>query len=416
LPKNKNSFFYPSVGAALIFTDALGINSSFLSYGKLRGNWTRVGNDTDPYQLAAVYGAGRPWGGLPTFTAPNQLPNANLKPEQTTGYEFGSDLGLLNNKVTLNATWYQKSTTDQILPVSISSATGFTTAVVNSGNVRNRGLELAATITPVETRDFRWSLTGNWSKNTNKVISLYSGVQRIVVGAFWNINVTADSGAAYGNLVGYRWLRDTTITLADGTHPIVVASSGLPRRDPTGQKVLGNYNPDWVAGINSTFNYKGVSLSLSFDGQKGGSVYSVTKWFGDYAGVLKATLLGRENDWNDSMVVANSVYADHTTNTTKVLAQDYWHNTFYAQEEGIIDASYIKLRDARLAFDLPSSFAQHLGFAGASFAIVGHNLALWAKQDIIDPETAQDTSNRQGTENGQLPTPRSIGFTLSVRP
>ena len=203
------------------------------------------------------------------------------------------------------------------------------------------------------------------------MLSLYNGVQRIIVGNFWSVNVTADSGAAYGNLVGYRWLRDTTQVLADGSHPIVVYSSGgnvgLPRRDPTGQKVLGNYNPDWVAGINNTFSYKGVSLSLAFDGQKGGNVYSVTKWFGDYSGVLKATLLGREND-------------------------------------------------ARLSFDLPSSLAQHLGFSGASFAIVGHNLALWAKQDIIDPETAQDTGNRQGTENAQLPTARSIGFTLSVRP
>ncbi len=420
LPKTKNSFFYPSVGAAFIFTDALGVSSSFLSYGKLRGSWTRVGNDTDPYQLAAVYASGNPWAGQPTFTAPNQLPNANLKPERTTGYEVGTDLGLLDNRLTLNATWYQKATTDQILPVSISGATGYTSAVVNSGNVRNRGVELAATITPVQTRDFRWNLTANWAQNTNKVLSLYSGVQRIVVGAFWNISVTADSGAAYGNLVGYRWLRDTTQTLADGTHPIVVYSSGgrrgLPMRDPTGQKVLGNYNPDWVGGISNTFSYKGVSLSVSFDGQKGGNVYSVTKWFGDYSGVLKATLLGRENDWNDTFVVPNAVYADGSPDTTHVLSQDYWHNTFYAQEEGIIDASYLKLRDARLSFELPSSWAQHLGFAAATFSIVGHNLALWAKQDIVDPETAQDTSNRQGTENAQLPTPRSIGFTLSVRP
>ncbi len=411
LPKNKNSFFYPSVGAALIFTDALGISSDFLSYGKLRGSWTRVGNDTDPYQLAAVYDAGNPWAGQPSYTAPNRLPNPNLKPEQTTGEEIGADLGLLNNRVTLNGTWYQKSTTDQILPVSLSRTTGYTQAVVNSGNVRNRGIELAATITPVQARDFRWSLVANWSKNTNKVLSLYSGVQRIIIGSFWNVNVTADSGAAYGNLVGYKWRRDTTLA----GNPIVVGSNGLPRRDPT-QQVLGNYNPDWVGGISNTFSYKNLSVSVSFDGQKGGSVYSVTKWFGQYSGVLVATLQGRENNWDDMFVVPNAVYANHTQDTTKVLAQDYWHNTFYAQEAGIIDASYLKLRDARLAFDLPASLAQHLGFSGATIAIVGHNLALWAKQKTIDPETAQDTGNRQGTENGQLPTARSIGFTLSVRP
>ncbi len=408
LPKDANSFFYPSVGAAFIFTDALAMSSSFLSYGKLRGSWTRVGNDTDPYQLAAVYDPGTPWGGLPTFSAPNRLPNANLKPERTTGYEIGGDFGLLNNRVTLNATWYQKSTTDQILPVSVSSATGYTSAVVNSGNVRNRGVELAANITPVETRDFRWNLAANWSKNTNKVLSLYSGVQRIIIGSFWNVNVTADSGAAYGNLVGYQWKRDDQ-------GRIIVDDDGYPVRDPV-QKVLGNYNPDWVGGVSNTFSYKNVSLSVGFDGQWGGNVYSVTKWFGQYSGVLEATLLGRENEWDDGLVVPNSVHEDGTPNTTSILAQDYWHNTFYAQEEGIVDASYLKLRDARLSFELPSSWAQHLGFAGATFALVGRNLALWAKQKTIDPETAQDTGNRQGTENAQLPTARSIGFTLSVRP
>jgi hypothetical protein len=269
-------------------------------------------------------------------------------------------------------------------------------------------VELAATITPVESRDFRWSFTANWSKNTNQVLSLYSGVKRIVVGNFWNINVTADSGSSYGNLVGYAWARD------DQGH-IIVDTDGYPVAADT-QAVLGNYNPDWVGGVSNTFSYKSLSLSFSFDGQKGGSVYSVTKWFGQQAGVLEATLLGRENDWNDGFVVPNSVHEDGTPNTTSIYAQDYFHNQFYAQEDGMVDASYLKLRDARLSYELPSSLAQHLGFSGVSVSIVGHNLALWAKQSVIDPETAQDTGNRQGTENGQLPTARSIGFTLSVRP
>jgi hypothetical protein len=194
-----------------------------------------------------------------------------------------------------------------------------------------------------------------------------------------------------------------------------VDDDGYPVAADT-QAVLGNYNPDWVGGISNTFSYKNLTLSFSFDGQQGGSVYSVTKWFGQQAGVLEATLLGRGNEWDDGFVVPNSVHEDGSTNSTPILAQDYFHNQFYAQEDGIVDASYLKLRDARLSYELPSSFAQHLGFSGVTFSIVGHNLALWAKQSVIDPETAQDTGNRQGTENGQLPTARSIGFTLSVRP
>jgi TonB-linked SusC/RagA family outer membrane protein len=409
LPAGQNSFFYPSVGAALVFTDALGIQSHILSYGKLRASWTRVGNDTNPYQLAAVYGSGTAWAGQPTFSAPDRLPNAKLKPEQTTGEEIGADLGLFDNKLILNATLYQKSTTNQILPVSISPATGYSSAVVNSGDVRNRGIEIEANVTPVETRNFKWNVVANWSKNVNKVLSLYSGVQRIVVGTYWNINVVADSGKAYGDLVGRRFLRDDQ-------GRIVVNSNGLPIQDPQ-LRTLGNYNPDWVGGLTNTFTYKDFSLSVLLDGQYGGNVYSVTKWFGDYSGVLKGTLVGRETDWDTpGFVVPNAVYQDGSADTTHVLAQDYWHNTFYSQEMGIIDASYLKLRDARLAWNLPESFVRSMGFSSATFAVVGHNLFLWKKQDIIDPETAFDTGNRQGVENAQLPTARSIGFTLTIRP
>jgi TonB-linked SusC/RagA family outer membrane protein len=413
LPENANSLFYPSIGAAFIFTDALGLQTSWLSYGKIRASWTRVGNDTDPYQLSAVYGAGTPWAGSPSFTAPDRLPNSFLKPEETTGEEIGADLGFLHDKLILNATVYQKNTTNQILPVSISGATGYTSAVVNSGEVQNRGFELAANITPVEKPDFRWNVIVNWAKNSNKVLSLYGGVQRIVVGSYWNVNVTADSGQPYGNLVGYKWARD------NAGH-ILVDSTGLPMQDAT-QTVLGNYNPDWVGGITNSFSYKRFNLSFSFDGQMGGQVYSVTKWFGQYSGVLSNTLAGRETDWNSpGYIVPNAIYGNGPlsgqADTSHVLAQDYWHNTFYAQEPGIFDATYFKLRELRLAYTLPANVSHFIGFSDAVVAVVGRNLLLFANQNQIDPETAFDTGNRQGVENGQLPTARSIGITMSVRP
>ncbi|MEJ2187219.1 MAG: SusC/RagA family TonB-linked outer membrane protein, partial [Gemmatimonadota bacterium] len=419
LPKNHYSYFYPSVGAAFIFTDALGIQNDILSYGKLRASWTRVGNDTDPYNLQAVYGAGTPWAGQPTFTAPNTLPNVNLKPEQTTGEEVGTDLGFLNNGLILNVTWYQKTTKDQILPVDIPNATGYNRAYVNSGEVRNRGIEIEANFTPIQTGNFRWNVVANWAKNNSKVLSLYQGVDRVVVGSFWRVDVTADSGKAYGTLVGRKWARD------DQGH-ILVNAAGLPVADPN-PVVLGNYNPDWVGGITNTFTYKNLSFSFLLDGQYGGNVFSVTKWFGNYAGILKGTLAGREIDWdNPGYVVPNAVYEPGTTlggvsvagqtDTTHVLAQDYYENTFYAQETGMVDATYLKLRDARLAYNLPDRWVQRLGFSSATFALVGHNLLLWSKQDIIDPETAFDAANRQGVENGQLPTARTIGFTFTIRP
>ena len=160
-------------------------------------------------------------------------------------------------------------------------------------------------MTPIERPDFRWNVVVNWSKNSNKVLSLYNNVRRIVVGSYWNVNVTADSGQPYGNLVGYRWQRDAQgHIIVDSAGP----NAGLPKRDPT-QRVLGNYNPDWVAGISNTISYKRFSFSFSFDGQVGGQVYSVTKWFGQYSGVLANTLAGRELDWNKpGYVVPNAVY------------------------------------------------------------------------------------------------------------
>ena len=408
LPKGANSLFYPSLGAAFIFTDALRLQSSWLSYGKLRASWTRVGNDTDPYQLAAIYDC-NPWGGRPSCASADRLPNPNLRPEQTTGEEIGADLGFFRDKLILNATVYQKSTTSQILPVSISATTGYTQKVVNSGEVRNRGIELALTTTPIERGDFRWNVVANWSKNSNRVLSLFNGVSQIIVGSFWNVNVTADVGQPYGNLTGYKWQRD-----AQGH--IVVGDDGLPYRDAS-QVALGNYNPDWVGGITNSISYKRFNFSFSLDGQYGGQVYSVTKWFGQYSGVLANTLAGRELDWNNpGYIVPNAVYSNGQPDTTHVLAQDYWHNTFYAQEPGIFDATYFKLREARLAYALPPSVSRFLGFSDATFSVVGRNLILWAKQPTIDPETAFDTGNRQGVENGQLPTARSIGFTMSVRP
>ncbi|HEX7050212.1 MAG TPA: SusC/RagA family TonB-linked outer membrane protein [Longimicrobiales bacterium] len=411
LPEDANSFFYPSVGAAVVLTDALGIDNSFLSYGKVRGSWTRVGNDTDPYQLAAVYSAGTPWGGQPGFTVPNNLPNTNLKPEQTTGWEVGADLGFLNDRVILNATYYSKTSTNQIFAVDMAPSSGYSSRVVNAGSVENHGIELVLNTTPLQLDNgFRWDVVANWSKNTNKVLELFGGNDRVVIGNYWGVDVTADVGQPYGNLVGTKWMR------TDDGKIIVDDSTGLPITDGA-PYVLGNYNPDWTGGIRNTFTYKNLSLSFLLDGQWGGEVYSVTKWFGQYSGVLEATLRGREEDWcTPGFVVPNSVREDGTPNTTVVCPQDYWHNSFDANEEGIIDASYLKLRDARLGIRLPTDFVQSLGFSEASVALVGQNLFLWAKQDIIDPETAFDTGNRQGVENAQYPTARRFGFTLSVRP
>jgi TonB-linked SusC/RagA family outer membrane protein len=427
LPADNRSYFYPSVSSAFVFTDAFGIESSFLSSGKLRASWTRVGNDTDPYQLTSTLNAQQQFGSAPMFAIPNQLPNANLKPEQTTAWEVGTDLGFFNERMGFVLTYYDNTTKDQILGVQVSSTSGYTSQVLNAGEVRNWGWELLLNATPIRQQDgLRWDMTVNWSKNNSKVVDLYGDLETLVLGTYWSLNIEARKDEPYGALFGSGYLRcgDDQISAGGCTSAqrgmLMLSASGQPRIDPE-RRVLGNYNPDWVGGIQNRFSYGPFDLSVLVDGQRGGDVFSVTNWFGTYAGVLEETLLGRETDWNDPGVLVRGVLPDGTVNgeggvDVRRLSQDYFESMYGNQEFGIADASYVKLREVRLGYELPQSLMDRMGFSGGNLSLIGRNLALWSKIKNIDPETAFDASNVQGIEFGQMPTARSIGFALSIRP
>ena len=425
LPDGANSYFYPSVSGAFVFSDALGLESNFLSTGKLRGSWTRVGNDTDPYQLAAVFTAQQAFGQVPMFSVPNQLANADLKPEETTAWEAGADLGLFDERFGLVLTYYNRSTRNQILGVQISSTSGFTNQVLNAGEVRNSGLELLFRTVPIQSRGgFGWDMTVNWSKNNSQVRQLYGDLKTLVLGSYWSLDVEArgpETDATtgevtyhpYGTLFGNGYLRDS-----QGRW--MLDADGLPRIDPV-RRVLGQYQPDWLGGVQNRFTYGPVDLSVLLDGQWGGSIFSTTDWFGEYSGVLESTLRGRETDWCDPGIVVDGVLPDGSvngdgTNDVTACPMDYFHANFGNHEASIVDASYLKLRELRLAYQLPSGFMERLGFSGGEIALIGRNLALWSKTNNIDPETAFDASNVQGIEFGQIPTARSIGMSLSIRP
>ena len=425
LPDGANSYFYPSVSGAFVFSDALGLESNFLSTGKLRGSWTRVGNDTDPYQLAAVFTAQQAFGQVPMFSVPNQLANADLKPEETTAWEAGADLGFFDERLGLVLTYYNRSTRNQILGVQISSTSGFTNQVLNAGEVRNSGLELLFRTVPIQSRGgFGWDMTVNWSKNNSQVRQLYGDLKTLVLGSYWSLDVEArgpETDATtgevtyhpYGTLFGNGYLRDS-----QGRW--MLDADGLPRIDPV-RRVLGQYQPDWLGGVQNRFTYGPVDLSVLLDGQWGGSIFSTTDWFGEYSGVLESTLRGRETDWCDPGIVVDGVLPDGSvngdgTNDVTACPMDYFHANFGNHEASIVDASYLKLRELRLAYQLPSGFMERLGFSGGEIALIGRNLALWSKTNNIDPETAFDASNVQGIEFGQIPTARSIGMSLSIRP
>ena len=451
LPVGANSYFYPSVSSAFVFTDAFPeTRYGPISSGKVRASWARVGNDAAPYLLGSVFSSQPLWGGTPMFAVPNTIPNTALKPEATTAWEVGTDIGLFNERLGFVLTYYQRETTNQILGVQISSASGSTNQILNAGAVQNKGIEVLMQATPVQLNNgFRWDMTVNWSTNTSEVTELAGDLETLVLGSYWSMNVEARLGEPYGAFFGNGYLRnegfdpagddgqagtgdDVACTLPRGldsqdglcrfpgsADDLLLSASGLPRLDPV-RRVLGNYNPDWIGGIQNRFSYGPFDLSVLLDGQWGGDIFSTTNYWGEYTGVLDSTLRGREDDFCDPGIVVDGILPDGaqngTTTSASVCPEDFYHNQFGIQEVAIDDASYLKLREIRVGFILPGGWLNQVGFSGGTVSLIGRNLALWSKVDNIDPETAFDASNVQGLEFGQFPTARSIGFSLSLRP
>ncbi|MFL5384814.1 MAG: SusC/RagA family TonB-linked outer membrane protein [Longimicrobiaceae bacterium] len=417
LPAGNNSYFYPAISGSFVFSDALNLPGSFLSSGKLRAGWTRVGNDAPPYALITTYLPDQPFNAHPSFTYSNTINNPNLKPESTASWEVGTELGFLDERVNLDLAYYQKTTTDEILAVPISAASGFTRQYLNAGSIRNRGVELQARLIPVQKQNFQWDMTVNFGHNRSTVTELFGDTKTLVLGTYWGVNVEARKDQPYGALFGSAYLR-----VQDKSSPYygqIIVDGGLPVVDPE-RRVLGNYQPDWVGGINNHIRYRNVDFSFLVDTHQGGELFSTTNMWGNYTGVFASTLRGREVDWNDPGIVVKGVVDNgdgtYSENTETAIAQDYFENGYYINEASVYDASFVKLREVSLAYTLPRTTTRRLGVTGLTISAVGRNLWLRSKAPNIDPETAFDASNVQGIEGEQLPTPRSIGFTVSVTP
>lgn len=420
LPAENNSYFYPSIGVSIVLTDALNL-PEVLSFAKIRGSWAQVGGDTNPYQLALTYSLsgshlGQPRGNI----AQGSIPLANLKPSQTTGIEFGIDFRFVDNRFGIDATYYSEVATDQILSTTISAASGFGRQVINAGEISNKGFEVLLSTTPVRSGDWRWNLDVNLAKNQNEVVELVEGQTSLVLGEARHRGnfVTADVGEPYGSIKGRKYLRQNVpsgdgASDCDATGPIVHDDMGLPvaTKDLC---VLGNGSPDFSGGIRSGLRWRNISFNMLFDLRFGGDLFSVTNSAGYSNGLHKATLSGRKDGY-----VGEGVNEDGQPNTVSVHPQQYFQRIGGGTigEQFIYDASFVKLREVQISYNLPSRLFARTPIKFASLSLVARNLWLiHSNVDNIDPESVYNSTNRGiGLEHSGVPQTRSIGFNVNVR-
>ncbi|TPG45263.1 SusC/RagA family TonB-linked outer membrane protein [Flavobacterium pectinovorum] len=439
LPSNNRSYFYPSFNGSLVLSDALNIKSNTLDFLKLRGGWSEVGNDADPYQLSTVYNFQTAFDGNPIQTSSQKKLNANLKPETTRSTELGLESSFWKNRLHFDFAYYNTNSFDQILEIKTTAASGYTSQLINAGKINNHGIEIQLDGNPIQTQDFKWNVAVNYSKNISKVevLDYDKQIQNYTIGSSGGVDVLASVGQAYGALYGTAYQRDS-----NGN--IVVGANGLPKADPQ-KKVLGHYTPDYLAGVTNTLTYKNLEFSFLVDASVGGELFSGTNRTGIYTGVLDSTLPGRDaangglnyyttgtgsvktllptgatapvgsTAYDDGMIF-KGVYADGTPNTSVLSAQEYYKASYNISEAYIYSSTFVKLREVKLAYNFNKSFVRKLGLDGASITAVGRNLFfIYKDAPNIDPETAFNTGNAQGLESLSLPTTRSFSFNVNLK-
>lgn len=440
---NNQSFFYPSVSTSFVFTDAIAMNKNIISFGKIRASWAQVGNDSDPYLTRAGYSL-YPTGfnGLPYATKSGTIPLWDLKNELTESVEFGADLRFLRNRISMDVTYYDGKTSNQILSLPVSSSSGYNTAVINAGEIKNSGIEAAVGLVPVQLGGFRWRIDFNYAVNKSEVVVLDGNIQtyRIIQNDSHASlsDIHAQVGAAYGNIIGYAYQR------APDGQKIVNAAGRYVRESE--MSVLGNITPDWIGGLNNSFSFKGFSLNVLLDFVQGGNVVSSTKYEMTRKGTGAWTVEGRRpkarytegddipagSSVGDPMpytgvldgVVeikdANGNVVGYEQNTRAVPGQSYWANRAWdgISEEFVEDGSYISLREVMLSYSFQPSVLNKTPFTGLTITAIGRNLAyLQNKMDYLglSPESAPNTSGgASGIEALAVPSTRTYGFNVKL--
>jgi len=417
LPEADNSYFYPAASLSFAISELSSIkDSDVINFAKVRASVAQAGNDSDPYRLSNVYNPITPnFGSNPLYSVPNSQQNPDLVNELTTEVEFGFLVKLLDNRLSIDAAYYDRVTEDQIFNVPVSATTGYTSKLLNAGKMKNSGLEIQIQGTPIQTADFRWDVGLNLTSQNNEVVELLKDdegntvVESINAGTTWAADLRVQEGLPYMALFGQDYVYDD-----NGNK--VVGDDGF--YEFTDDRVyLGSAIADYTGGFNTSFTYKNFTLSALFDFQVGGIIHSTSLQWSKYSGMHPETVaFNGESDVRANGMILPGVMADGSANDTRVDPQDYYQTYWRRAAPNVYDASFVKFRDVRLSYTVPSKILGKTPFTSLNLSAFGRNLGiLYSEVPYIDPQVITGAGNAQGLENAQVPATSSFGFNISAK-
>ncbi|WP_017258526.1 SusC/RagA family TonB-linked outer membrane protein [Pedobacter arcticus] len=407
LPKENNSYFFPSAGISSVVSDIFRL-PNFISFAKVRGSVAQTGNDADPYNLSQTYTSFQ-GGNSVTIGRDPSKPIPGLKPEITTAQEVGLEAKFFNNRLGFDFTWYNSNSKNQLLAITLPAGSGWASQYINAGNIKNDGIEVTLNGTPVKTKSFKWDVAVNYAKNNNKVLEISPTLNEFLLttgGDFMN-SVKIVKGKPFGELYSRGYIRNAT-------GQIMVDGNGLPMISGAQNVYVGNTRPDWTGSLINKFSYKSFYTSFVISARMGGVVSSFTNANIYADGVAAKTAENRDG------FVFDGVLANGTQNTKQITAEQYWKkvggkNT-PAGEVFTYDASNIRLREFVLGYNLSGKLVNGTPFQSASISLTGRNLFfLLNKADGFDPEQVIGSGNSTvGIEAFSPPTTRSFGLSLNL--
>jgi len=440
LPEGENAYFYPSASMSFVFSELL--NANWFDLGKLRVNYAEVGADAPIQSILDTYVLGSPFSGAALASVNSTKNNPDLKSENTRSIEAGLEMRFLRDRVGFDVSLYRSNTFDQIIPVTVTGATGNLRTFKNAGEMQNQGIELSLNARPIQNKNFSWDIAFNWSKNQNEVISLFDDQTNLQLASVQGgITLNATIGQPYGAIWGTNYLFDDSGKPIVAPHP----TDGMLYLQTDTPEVIGDINPDFIGGIRNSFTVGPVSLGFLVDFQKGGDFFSLDMWYGNATGIYAHTAGNNRNGtpirdlpsdgggtFIDGAVVhatdgdGNYLYDDDgnplggAANETAFYTSDVFSSLGYwgaPNAYHIYDASFVKLREANLSFGLPSSIVDKTPFQSLNLSIVGRNLWIIHKNSpYTDPQAGLSAGNiGQGNQSGAYPSVREIGINLQAR-